>query len=263
MAQRSASARQQTSSPNGFGGTLETRVVRVALRDLVTLDGEVNARFMPPHEYEQLVANLRLDGQLTSAPLVAVGGAEPLTTNGQNRLEVLSGNHRVRAAIDAGIEEADCIEVVSPLSLERKRAIQLAHNRIAGQDDSSVLQRLWDSLGIAGKVYTGIQDADFKIPGLDLASLSVGGLKFTEIVLTFLPPELEAFEQFLERTRSAKSSAVLVAAYADFDAFLITCAKVKGKRRLVNTALAIAAMVELAAERLDQIEAEETDPGAA
>jgi hypothetical protein len=223
---------------------------------LRTLDGEVNARFMPPQEWAQLVANLKHDGRLTSAPLVALGGKEPLTAGGADRLEVISGNHRVLAALEAGLEETDVLEIVTPIPRDRKRAIQLAHNRIAGRDDPNTLQKLYEGLGLDARIYTALSDDDFKLPEIDLGSLSIGGMKYQEVVLAFLPPEIAAFEQFVDRTRTVASATAYLAERADFEAFFTLVTKLKSKRRIVNSAIAVNLLIQLAGERLDQIEDE-------
>lgn len=71
---------------------------------------EKNARYMKPEQFNRLVENIRRDGCLTSVPLVHRDGES---------LVVVSGNHRVSAAIKAGIEESDAIEVLSPLTRQQ------------------------------------------------------------------------------------------------------------------------------------------------
>ena len=65
---------------------------------------------------KSFVANLKTYGVLTSTPLV-------------HRGRVLSGNHCVEAAIEAGIVGAEIIEIVSELD-ERALAIELSHNAL-------------------------------------------------------------------------------------------------------------------------------------
>lgn len=57
----------------------------------------LNARYMRHEEFKQLVDNIRRDGQLTSTPFLC---REP---NG--KYLCLSGNHRTKAAIEAGLEK--------------------------------------------------------------------------------------------------------------------------------------------------------------
>jgi hypothetical protein len=75
-------------------------------------------------DFNRLVENIKHDGCLTSLPLVYRDG---------DILTVVSGNHRFSAAIKAGIEESDLIEVTSPLTRQQFVALQLSHNAIVGR----------------------------------------------------------------------------------------------------------------------------------
>src|ERR1700761_3709618 len=105
---------------------LETKIVRSALADLKLV--EKNARYMEGRQFSKLVANIKRDGCLTTLPLVHREGG---------KLTVISGNHRVQAAIKAGLVDTDVIEVLSPLSRKQFVALQLSHNAIVGIDDQS------------------------------------------------------------------------------------------------------------------------------
>ena len=131
---------------------LRTELRTVRLRELTQLGPEVgqkNARSMPPATYKRLVENIRHDGVLTSTPLVGSMKGD------ERRLFVLSGNHRVAAAIDAGIEEATCIAILDPIPRDRFSAIQLSHNAIEGDDDASILQELYAILDLDLKSVLG------------------------------------------------------------------------------------------------------------
>ena len=114
--------------------------IKARLSELKLL--EKNARYMKGPQFERLVENIRRDGVLTSFPLVHREG---------KALEVISGNHRVSAAIKAGIEESDVIEVTTPLTRQQFVALQLSHNAIAGQDDPNILRSLYDELDFGWK----------------------------------------------------------------------------------------------------------------
>ena len=209
---------------------------------------------MKGEEYRQLVENLKSDGCLTSTPTVARAGDAPLTEGGKPEdLEVLSGNHRVQAAIEAGFGEADVLEIMTPLSRERKIAIQLGHNRIVGQDDPSVLIKLYAPLPLDLKRYTGHKDDDFGLKDIDLASLSIGAPTYQEMVIAFLPEEAEAFKALLERIEKSKKAAFLAASLADFGAMFDAVVAVKDATGVHNTAVAIRTMAQLAVERLEEM----------
>ena len=142
---------------------LRTELKTIPIRELTQLGPEVgqkNARSMPPATYKRLVDNIRQDGVLTSTPLVG-------RMAGDERLFVLSGNHRVAAAIDAGLEEAACITILDPIPRDRFSAIQLSHNAIEGEDDTSILEELYGILDLDLKAYSGLTDDDFENEDLE------------------------------------------------------------------------------------------------
>jgi hypothetical protein len=234
------------STPNGGDGTLQTRIVRVKLKTLRTLEARKNARYMKGEQFNQLVENLRRDGVLTSLPLV-------------HEQLVLSGNHRVLAAIKAGIEEADIIEIVGTLAEARKLALQLSHNAIAGQDDPSILALLYSDLDLDWKTYSGVNDDVLKgMEELNLASLSAGATTYQDMLITFLPEEATAFLELVKQIEAKGKRAVrLLASLSDFDRFFETTVAVKEKLNIQNTATAVRVMATLAVERLAQLEANE------
>ncbi len=204
---------------------------------------------MTDDQFSRLVVNLKRDGCLTSAP----------TVYGENgRLVVLSGNHRVQAAIKAGIEDADVIEIVSTLTDEQKVAIQLSHNSITGDDDPNVLKELYDSLGFELKEYSGLSDDAFALEDLDTTVLSVGRPLYEELVISFLPEDREAFESYLARIEKDKGRKEQIAAhYDDFKQVFETIIAVKEHAKVHNGAVALRLMAELATERMAQLTSEE------
>ena len=214
------------------------------LKTLRTLEARKNARYMKGEQFNQLVENLRRDGVLTSLPLV-------------HEQLVLSGNHRVLAAIKAGIEEADVVEILGPLPEARKLALQLSHNAITGQDDPSILALLYAELDLDWKTYSGVNDDVLKgMEELDLAALSAGATTYQDMLLTFLPEEATAFLDLVKRIETKGKKALrLLASLDDFDHFFETTVAVKEKLNIQNTATAVRMMATLAVERLAELEA--------
>ena len=124
---------------------IETTIRKRNLRELKP--SPKNARYMLQHEFLRLAENIRQDGALTSTPLIY-----------QDR--ILSGHHRIEAALYVGIEEADCMEIVSEITEDQQTAIQLSHNAIVGSDDKHVLQDMLDRLSDAEKAYATVDELD-------------------------------------------------------------------------------------------------------
>ena len=118
--------------------------------DLRLLDK--NARYMKAEQFQSLVENVKKDGNLSSLPLCyrEEGG----------KLLVLSGNHRVMAARQAGLEQILVMVVADEKTEDEKLGIQLSHNAICGQDDLVILKELWESIrNVQARLYAGL-DSD-------------------------------------------------------------------------------------------------------
>jgi hypothetical protein len=207
---------------------------------------------MSPEEYGRLKQNIATDGCLTSAVLVCQDAGV---------LEILSGHHRRDAAIDVGIFEGEVIVILTPLDEERKTAIQLAHNAVTGKDNPAVLAEMYSRLGLDAKMFSGLTDDILSLDKISIAGLNAG-LQYEQLLVAFLPEDRQAFELALRRVRKSNSIvSTHFARFEDFDAVFNAVVAVKEKRQVVNSALSLRVLAELAMERLDQLE--EAEPAEA
>lgn len=178
----------------------DIRVDRVRLGDLKLLTS--NARFMTHSEFARLTKNIKNDGQLTSVPFA--------WRQDDGRYLVLSGNHRVQAAIEAlgADHEAFVMLCDDPMPGDRRMAIQLAHNAIAGQDDPAVLKELYEGMeSVDWKLYAGLDDKTLELMDeVKLGGLSEANLEFQTIQLVFLPEERATAEEAWAAAKSEISS---------------------------------------------------------
>lgn len=153
---------------------------------------EVNARFMRHEEYKQLVDNIRKDGQLTSTPF--------LCKEEDDKWLCLSGNHRVMAAIDAGLKEIVCLATDDKLTNDQKVAIQLSQNAIVGQDDPATLKILYEGIiDTEMKKYSGLDDKTLDLlDKFSSISISESNLEFKTLQMIFLPNELENAKKVID-----------------------------------------------------------------
>ncbi|MFH0351043.1 MAG: ParB N-terminal domain-containing protein [Chromatiales bacterium] len=234
---------------------LSTRIARYSLRGLTQLgehSSQRNARSMNHAVFNRLVGNVRRDGLLTSTPLLG-------RMQGDARLYVLSGNHRVAAAIEAGIEEADCMEIVEPLAGDQFTAIQLSHNAIEGEDDIVILQDLYVTLNLELKEYSGLTDEDLTTGDLKVFAITGGQPLYIEYVFGFLADDAKAVEQFLISAArwGKKRTPVYLAPYQEFTRFFEAIVRVKEMTGVTNSAMAMSMLIDFANERLDQLSAAE------
>ena len=216
----------------------DLRVQRLELKTLKLLD--LNARFMRHEKFQRLVDNIRQNGKLTSAPLAW------LTDDGE--WEVLSGNHRTRAAMEAGLTHAFVLTTEDRLTENQRIAIQLSHNELAGEDDPTILAMLYDHIdNVDMKLYSGVDDKELGklLDAVPLEPLSAPNLEFSAITLMFLPDEIEKLKAaFGEATQMANGEPFAVR-MKDYDRFMDALAECADAANVKNTATAMLLMLEV------------------
>jgi len=187
---------------------ITTRTERLDPRGLRLL--EVNAHYMPNEKFSRLVDNFKRDGGMTGNTPFAVRVFDADGTASDPPVyRVISGNHRVKAAIVAGLVTIDVTLTDDPLTKNRLIAIQLSHNELFGDDDPAILKTLYQEIDdVDMRLYSGLDDKKLNLlTAVSIASLSEAALQFQTIALTFLPHEVEGVTAALESARKAAGSA--------------------------------------------------------
>jgi hypothetical protein len=197
-----------------------------------------NAHYMPKRVYDQLLANVRQDGNLASLPFCWRDKAGKFVS--------LSGNHRVQVAQAADIPLVLVLYTDARLSKPQRRAIQLSHNALVGQDNPTTLRELWAEIGdLQWKIYAGLDEELLEtMEPINVARISETSLRFEELVLLFLPAEIDRIQETLQRLGSTTKRR-FAARYEDFDRFFETLLEFKEAQGIINTATAFTAMIEI------------------
>lgn len=223
---------------------METEIIKINPKDIKLLKN--NARYMNPEEYQKLVGNIKKDGQLTSVPFCFY--------NEDNEIEVLSGNHRVMASIDAGLNEIEIMLCKDKLSKQQAIAIQLSHNSISGQDDKDLLKKLYSELeSMEYKEYSGLCDEfinyckevekNFKVPNLSYQALN----------LLFLPEEIEDIQYILDEISDLLKNKNIISSMKNYEEYLETSTMVSKCLNIKNPSTTFLAMIKLAKENLNNL----------
>lgn len=228
---------------------------RLRLKDLTLL--EVNARFMRHETFQRLVENIRRDGALTQAPFCALlgvyekGDTVTLVDSIDEQTgeviqipayEVLSGNHRTMAGIEAEVEFADVMVCDEPLTKEQRIAIQLSHNSISGEDDAATLKQLYESIETVDlRLYSGLDDKTLDLlANVGTESLAEANLEYQTVTVMFLPDEVEqAKEAFEEARKLVGSGEIWIARWAEYDAWLEGLEKAGKSYKVSNSATSL------------------------
>ena len=218
---------------------MKTRVVKMDPKTLKLL--ELNARYMRHETFQRLVANVKTDEALTQIPFACL---DP-----DGKYLVLSGNHRVKASMEAGLLEIDVQITDEDLPPARRLAIQLSHNAITGEDDPTILKQLYEAIAdVDAKLYSGLDDKTLALLAAspDLDSLSEPNLNFQVLSMAFLPDELDAFKLAI------KDAAVLLTGddrlavrLADYDAFMNAVLQAGQAANVQNAATSLMVMLDV------------------
>lgn len=203
---------------------------------------EKNARFMTNDTFMQLVSNIKRDGQLSSVPFVVE------KKNG--RFVVVSGNHRVQAAKQAGLVKANVMYVHEDnITNDEIRAIQLSHNSIEGQDDPEILRQLLDEIqDVAMKEYAHISREILDGAGDLNYTIELPNNEMVPVTLMFVDTSKVQFDELMEKLdtftpRELENMTIMDREY--LTRLNEVSNKVQQKYKIKSQALSICKMVEL------------------
>lgn len=211
-----------------------------------------NARYMKAEQFQALVENIKKDGNLSSLPFCY--------REEDGRLRVLSGNHRTKAALKAGVEQILVMVAAAQKDEDERKGIQLSHNALAGQDDLVILKELWESIkNLEAKVYAGLDSETLKaMQGIQFSAISEERLRYKMANFVFLPEELEDLNELLKETAAVfAADAVYLANLNTYDAFFDLVVRIKKRCQIKNSAAAFLKLMELARVGLEQMIEEE------
>lgn len=226
---------------------MKTRIIQIDPRELKLL--KLNARYMRHEEYQKLVANIKRDGQLTSAPFACKDGDGYL---------VLSGNHRTQAAIAAGLESIPCIVTDDELSEDQRISIQLSHNALAGKDDPYILKELYDKiLDLSWKEYSGLDDKTLEmLDKMTAQSLSEANLQYQTLGMAFLPDELADAQKVIDEAKNSIKVADVtwLAKRSQYDDWLDAQENVQSSYGIKNVATAVDIILKIFKRNITQLQ---------
>ena len=226
---------------------MRTRIIQINPRELKLL--ALNARYMRHEEYQRLVANIKRDGQLTSAPFACKDGDKYL---------VLSGNHRTQAAIAAGLDSIPCIVTDDELSEDQRVSIQLSHNALAGKDDPYILKELYDKiLDLSWKEYSGLDDKTLEmLDKMTSQSLSEANLQYQTLGIVFLPDELDKAQKVIDDAKNSikTADATWLAKRSSYDDWLDAQESVQSSYGVKNVATAVDIILKIFQKNITQLQ---------
>lgn len=211
---------------------------------------EKNAHYMEKAMLDRLTANVAEDGFLSQLPFAM--------KRDDGKYLILSGNHRLKAAIKAKLEYI-LILYVEGIDKDKQIAYVLSHNSLVGKDDVQMLKEIYSEIrSIEAKKFSGLNDIQFidadKIP---VVSINDAGLELTEMKFLFIESrsnDVKAVLHELEKQEISANSSIVVGSYEEF---LKVVTEVKKKFNIKSSSVAFARMVDICKAHLQEMKDKE------
>lgn len=175
---------------------IKTEIKVIPFRSI--LEADINPQKMKDMDFRRLVHSIKKDGVLTSSILIQ--------DIGNGKYKCISGHHRIKAAIKAGLKESECI-IVKDISESTRIRLQLQHNDIHGDPDQILVDEL--------KKHLFEEDLKLVAEGLDNIIKEDVNIEYEEPIYSYvnicLMPESEKeFTQLLDALCTDESKKYII-----------------------------------------------------
>ncbi|MBN1663495.1 MAG: ParB N-terminal domain-containing protein [Deltaproteobacteria bacterium] len=205
-----------------------------------------NARYMTKEQFSSLTANIKKDKALSSVPLV--------WRQENGRLLVLSGNHRIKAAAEAGVEEFLVLVDDRTLSRQERLSVQLSHNALQGQDDEQILKELWAEIDeLECKIYSGFTTEMIeKLKSSVFSTIKEEPIHYEEVSLLFLPEDLDRMKGICEDILAKSINKItFTGRITEYNSILDGMIAAKQNQNIINSTLAFFSMAKVVNEYME------------
>lgn len=148
-------------------------------------ESPLNANQQTDTVFKRLVNNLKKDGTLTSAILVMEKGEKYMC---------ISGHHRIRAAIKAGIKKVPAL-IIPEVDRSTQVRLQLSHNDISGENNKEILAEIIKDL--EKEDYEFIDQDDLNLSETDAMQIEIPNVDYKYINFCVLPETKQLFDDLL------------------------------------------------------------------
>lgn len=208
---------------------------------------DVNAQVMDKRRMKILTSNVKNRGALESLPYVY--------KNGEN-FEVVSGHHRLRAAVAAGLPQIFALVETTHLTKSQITSKQIAHNELVGEADSEIMAQLVKQMDeVDDLIASGLPEKWLNGINGDSVTIDVPNLDFgwRKVELTFLPKQFDEFET-LAKAIDTKTELVGVVDEDLYAKFCDAMVKYGRKANIKSFGAVVSKLTELALQEVENDE---------
>jgi hypothetical protein len=206
---------------------------------------DINAQVMDKRKMKILTANVKNRGTLESLPYVYKNG---------DRFEVVSGHHRLRAAVAAGLPQIYALVETNSLTKSQIVSKQIAHNELTGQADNEILTQLvrqmeeLDDIIASGLPQDYLNSINGESVTIDIPSLD---FDWRIMQLTFLPKQMNEFET-LAKAIDSKTSLIGIADREQYEKFCDAMIKYGRTKNIKSVGTTLSLLTEIALKEIEE-----------
>jgi len=177
--------------------------------------------------------------------------------DGELIYEILSGHHRVSASIAAGLGSIEVQVTDDPVSEDERRAIQLSHNSISGEDDPAILTTIYEGIqDLSMRLYSGLDDAGLELlKEVNIDVLKEAGLTFQTMSMVFLPDEIEQIQETWKQVREwvKNCDGIWVARWKEYEKIVDAIEAVSFAYGITNVATCLTVILSIFNEHITDL----------
>lgn len=211
---------------------------------------EKNAHYMEKETLDRLTSNIAQDGFLSQLPF-------GMKRREDGRFLILSGNHRLKASIKAGLKHI-LILYINEVDKSTQIAYQLSHNALVGKDDMRMLREIYREIEtVEGMEFSGLNGLDFlEFEKISAPTINDADIELTEMKFMFIQSRANEIKDVLETLEKLKLDDEYGLVVGDFEPYVEVMTAVKKAYGVKSVSVAFNKMVEICQEKLREKEAE-------
>lgn len=208
---------------------------------------DVNAQVMDKRRMKILTSNIKNRGALESLPYVYKEG---------DTFQVVSGHHRIRAAVAAGFTQIYALVETNHLTKSQITSKQIAHNELVGEADSEILAQLVkqmdeaDDLIASGLTEEWLNSIKGESIAIEVPNLDFGWRK---VEMAFLPKQFDEFETLCKAIDS-KAEMVGVVDESMYSQFCDAMVRYGRTKNIKSFGAIVSRLTEIALREIDDAE---------
>lgn len=212
-----------------------------------------NAHYMEKGVFDKLTANVAHDGFLSQLPF-------GMKQEADGKYLILSGNHRLKAAIKAGLEYI-LILYIDECDKDTQLGYQLSHNSLVGKDDIQMLKELYDQIEtMEAREFSGLNGLNFvDVNKISLPAIGEGDIELTEMKFQFIESKSNSIKNTLDALEKMGLDEHSTIVVGSFEAYIKVLQEVKKTYDIKSKSVAFSKMIDICQAYLEALKEQEDE----